>query len=52
VLASYFVPKLKSGEIGSMLIVGTGAMMSPDSIKQGEAIPAVAHLVRLESGGK
>ena len=52
VLASYFVPKLRSGEIGSMLILGTGAMMSPDSIKQGEVIPAVAHLVRLENGGK
>jgi stage V sporulation protein AD len=32
------------------LVIGTGAMMSPDSIKQGQAIPAVAHLVHLRHG--
>jgi len=31
-------------------LIGTGAMMSPDSIKQGQAIPAVAHLVHLRHG--
>lgn len=48
VAASYLLPKIESGELGSMILLGTGAMMSPDSIKQGEAIPAVAHLVRFE----
>ena len=34
---------------GLILLIGTGAMMSPASIQQGEAIPAVAHLLRLSS---
>ena len=49
VLASYLLPKLKSGELSNILIYGTGAMMSPSSLKQGLAIPAVAHLIHLRS---
>jgi stage V sporulation protein AD len=49
VLSSHFLPKLKAGEIGRMIFLATGAMMSPDSVKQGENIPAVAHLIVLES---
>ena len=52
VMAAYFLPKLASGEIKNMLFVGTGAMMSPSSIQQGLAIPAVAHLLRLEGREK
>ncbi len=51
VLASYFYPRLARGEIREMLILGTGAMMSPASLQQGQAIPAVAHLVRLSYRG-
>ncbi len=47
VLASYLLPRLKSGVLKDILILGTGAMMSPASIQQGEAIPAVAHLLRI-----
>ena len=47
VLASYFYPKIERGEIRNMLIVGTGALMSPSSVQQGLAIPGVAHLIRL-----
>lgn len=49
VLASYLLAKLKSGELSNILIYGTGAMMSPSSLKQGLAIPAVAHLLHLRS---
>lgn len=49
VLASYLLPKLDKGELGRVLLLGTGAMMSPQSIQQGECIPAVAHLVCLAS---
>lgn len=28
-----------------MLLIGTGALMSPDSIKQGLGIPGIAHLI-------
>lgn len=48
VLASYILPKMERGEIRKTLFLGTGAMMSPTSVQQGCAIPAVAHLVRLE----
>lgn len=45
VLAAHILPKLQSGELSRILFLSTGAMMSPDSIKQGESIPAIAHLV-------
>ncbi len=48
VLASYILPKLKSGELKNALLIGTGAMMSPSSLKQGFSIPAIAHLIKLE----
>lgn len=48
VLASYIIPKLLRGELSDILVMGTGAMMSPSSILQGEAIPAIGHLIRLQ----
>ena len=50
VMSAYFLPKLASGEIKDMLLIGTGAMMSPDALKQGRNIPAIGHLVRLKGG--
>ena len=47
VLASHLCPRLERGELRRILLLGTGAMMSPASIQQGEAIPAVAHLIHL-----
>lgn len=47
VLASYLLPKLSAGKLNRVLFLGTGAMMSPQSIQQGEYIPAIAHLVCL-----
>ena len=49
VLASYLLPKLERGELRRILLLGTGAMMSPQSVQQGEYIPAVAHLVLITS---
>jgi stage V sporulation protein AD len=49
VLASYLLPKLERGEIKRMILMGTGAMMSPSSIQQGLAIPGIAHLLVLEA---
>ena len=48
VLASHLLPRLERGDLRRILFLGTGAMMSPASIQQGQAIPAVAHLLRLE----
>ena len=47
VLASHLYPRLERGDLRQILFLGTGAMMSPASIQQGEAIPAVAHLLRI-----
>lgn len=49
VMASYFIPQLWRRELRRVLFIGTGAMMSPLTVQQGDGIPAVAHLVRLES---
>ena len=48
VLGGYLLPKLQRGELHRILFMATGAMMSPDSVKQGQSIPGVAHLVCLE----
>ena len=52
VLAAHLLPKLQSGEWKRILFMATGAMMSPDSIKQGGNIPAVAHLLEFASPEK
>jgi stage V sporulation protein AD len=45
VLSCHLLPRIAQGELDRILLLGTGAMMSPQSIQQGENIPAVAHLV-------
>lgn len=52
VMAAHYLGRVASGGIKKMLFLGTGAMMSPSSIQQGLAIPAVAHLVCIEHRGK
>ena len=47
-LGGYLLPRLWDGVEKRILFLPTGALMSPDSIKQGRTIPAVAHLVELE----
>lgn len=49
VMASYIIPKIKSGELKDVLFLGTGALMSPSSIKQGQGIPGIAHLLHISS---
>jgi stage V sporulation protein AD len=48
VCASWLIPRIISGEIRHALFMSTGAMMSPSSIQQGLAIPAIAHLVHFQ----
>ena len=50
VLSAELIPKLLVGEWERILFLSTGAMMSPDSIKQGKNIPAVAHLLEITRG--
>ena len=48
-LAGYLLPRLRNGTEKRILFLPTGALMSPDSVKQGRTIPSVAHLVELEA---
>ena len=48
VLSAHVLPEMEKGNIKQTLFVASGAMMSPDSIKQGESIPAIGHLVLFE----
>lgn len=45
---AYFYPKLCAGEIGRMLFLPTGALMSPTSSQQGQSIPGIAHGLVIE----
>ena len=47
VLNSYFINRLKTGEIKNILFIATGALMSPTTSLQGESIPSIAHLVNI-----
>ena len=48
VCGGLFLKKLKSGEARRILMIGTGALLSPKTVLQKLPIPAVAHLVCLE----
>ena len=50
VLCGSVLPDLAAGRLKTVLFCGTGALMSPTSANQGESIPGICHLVRLEGG--
>ena len=39
---------MNMGELKKVLFVGTGALMSPLNLLQGDSIPAIAHAVSIE----
>lgn len=41
--------KLKNKELRDVLLIGTGALLSPTTVLQNETIPGIAHLVRIRS---
>ena len=45
VLCAHVLPEMKKGRMKKVLFIGTGALMSPVSIQQGESIPGIAHAV-------
>ncbi|MBQ7875610.1 MAG: stage V sporulation protein AD [Oscillospiraceae bacterium] len=45
VVSGHVLPRIKSGELKNVLVMSTGALMSPTSVQQGETIPGVAHLI-------
>ncbi|KRF11217.1 stage V sporulation protein AD [Paenibacillus sp. Soil787] len=48
---AHLLKRIKSGELKRILVVATGALLSPLSFQQGESIPCIAHAVSIESGG-
>lgn len=49
VFSSYFYKKLKEKSLKRVLLIGTGALMSPISVKQSESISGIAHAVSIEA---
>lgn len=48
VLAADILENMRRGQVERLLFVGTGALMNPMALFQGQSIPGVAHLVELE----
>ena len=42
---------MREGRCSNVLLAGTGALMSPMSLQQGDAIVGIAHLVWLSADG-
>ncbi len=49
VFSGYFFEQLKTKKLNKVLIVATGALMSPTASQQGETIPSIAHAVAIEN---
>ena len=47
VLCAHILPEMEKGSLNKVLFVGTGALMSPTSVQQGESIPGIAHAVAI-----
>ena len=49
VLCSYILKSLIKKNINKILFIATGALMSPTTVKQGESIPCIAHLIKISN---
>ncbi|WP_337098470.1 stage V sporulation protein AD [Paenibacillus sp. YIM B09110] len=47
----HLLKRLRQGELNRILVVATGALLSPLSFQQGESIPCIAHAVAISNGG-
>ncbi len=50
VFSAKLFPELGSGLHNDILLIGTGALMSPQFLMQGKSIPSVAHLIHIRGG--
>lgn len=46
----HLLKRIKKGELKRILVVATGALLSPLSYQQGESIPCIAHAVAIAAG--
>lgn len=49
VFTGYIYTLLKTKQVNKVLLIATGALMSPVSLGQGESIPGIAHAVAIEN---
>ena len=52
VLAADLLENIRTGVLSDILFLGTGALMNPLSLNQGQHIPGIAHLVRIRGISK
>ncbi|MFU0823654.1 stage V sporulation protein AD [Clostridium sp.] len=52
VSCGYIYKNMLKGNFKRVLLVSTGALMSPTTSLQGESIPGIAHAISIEFGGK
>ena len=52
VVYGHLLNRMKQGEFKKILVVATGALLSPLSFQQKESIPCIAHAVSIEYGGE
>jgi stage V sporulation protein AD len=45
----HLLKRMQSGELSKILVIATGALLSPLSYQQKESIPCIAHAVAIES---
>ncbi len=48
VLSAHILPEMEKGKYKNVIFIASGAMMSPDSLKQGKDIPAIGHLLNFK----
>lgn len=48
VFCSYLLDMIKKGNLNRILFIGTGALMSPLNLLQGENIPGIAHAITVQ----
>ncbi len=48
VMGADILENIKSGKVSNILFLGTGALMNPLSVNQGQTIPGIAHLVHIK----
>ncbi|ANX12388.1 stage V sporulation protein AD [Fictibacillus arsenicus] len=51
VVYGHLLNRMKKGEFKKILVVATGALLSPLTYQQNETIPCIAHAVSIELGG-
>ncbi len=52
VTCGFLLDKLKSGEASRILLIGTGALMNPNTVLQGQTIAGIAHAVSFSRSDK